>query len=105
MTVDKITAFIIMAMPTKNQIHSCLFQNGQSIFTHFNVLYLHIRVMAALGIWRMMPESDYPLLCSRSEVLLKPCQHRAIDGAIGFIGIQTNKMNICVIERIIRLRT
>ena len=50
-----------------------------------------------------MPEGDQPFVGVSLEVLLKPLQHWRAGRSIRSHGIETDKMNVPIIERIVAL--
>ena len=102
--VEQVGAFVAVAVAGQNEIHSARLQDGQDVLPHFDQFSFRVGIMRALGVRWVVPESDDPVLYSRSQIGLQPGQHRTARLPRGRHGIEGDEMNAAVIEGIIFLR-
>ena len=103
MAIDEEGALVGMAMAGQNEIDTTLLENGQGVLPHLDELRLGVRVVRALAVRRMVPESNDPVLLRGGEVCLEPRHHRATRRAIGVERVQDDEVDVSVVEGVVGL--
>src|SRR5947207_2391814 len=98
--IQKIGAFEVMAVAVEDDIDAVRFEDGQDVAANFDQLRFGVGVMIAFGISGMVEENDEPILGGGFEVLHEPLNHGGVGGAAAAHGIESDKVNIGVVERI-----
>ena len=67
-----------MAVAGENEIDAVAFEERQEVLADLNQVALGVGVVAALGVGRVMPEGDDPLLRRGFEIAAEPVEHRGV---------------------------
>ena len=103
-SVQQVRAFVSVAVATQHEVHTVRFEQRQKVLPHLDQCGFRIGVVAPLGVGRVMPEGDQPILRRVVEVGTQPVGHRPGCGAARSHRVQADEVNVAVVERVVILR-
>ena len=70
MTVNQIRPFVAVAVATQHQVDPVVFENRERVLAHFDQRHLDVGVVHSLGVGRVVPVGDDPVLRRRGQIVL-----------------------------------
>ena len=106
-SLEQVAPLIVVGMTGQYQVDTSRLQDGEEIFPHLNhsspAVFEVVGVVSSLGVGRVVEEADFPVACGRFQIGFQPLSHGSCRASVRILRIQTDEMDVGVIERIIGL--